>query len=348
MSKFHTSSGWHQAKTTVTVDNSEAELQFTAEDYGPELLHQDGNWLVVGYISHDDDPSFNPLTDSDCQGNLYHSDRGYQHYDPSEILSHLRIVDSDGVPEEDVLVTIDNHTDTLIGHVKYMIMASYQDDVGQVADWFENQQFEDAQLAGWARPDGTVDYAAVLTDCGQDIVNEIDNWVYSGIFYEKVPEMLKALYKANWKQIVSPFVVPVEYSAYQETRVYVTTWDGDTDELPNAIWVADTGAEENITCGEILGDSDLREKAEAYAKSVLDEYEKWCNGDVYGVCTEVFARPDEDSDYELISDESCWGFIGQEYAEEECERMFKGEVDSLLATQQKHHGNEHQIELPLA
>jgi hypothetical protein len=68
-------------------------------------------------------------------------------------------------------------------------------------------------------------------------------------------------------------------------------------------------------------------KMQADSNSILDEYSKWCNGDVWGYVVEV-----RDQDGEELTDEadSCWGFIGYEYATEELERAFKYAVEKYI------------------
>lgn len=50
------------------------------------------------------------------------------------------------------------------------------------------------------------------------------------------------------------------------------------------------------------------EDREKYARGALETYTQWCNGDVWGY--KVFDDDDEEVD-------SCWGFFGYEYAEQE-------------------------------
>lgn len=56
---------------------------------------------------------------------------------------------------------------------------------------------------------------------------------------------------------------------------------------------------------------------EGFARSVLEEYTDWCNGDVYGVCEEThrLTDPDDGGEWESVKDDACWGFIGQSYTE---------------------------------
>lgn len=48
------------------------------------------------------------------------------------------------------------------------------------------------------------------------------------------------------------------------------------------------------------------------SNSTLDEYSNWCNGEVYGYILMTF-----DKDGKLTSEDSCFGYIGSEYADKE-------------------------------
>ena len=51
---------------------------------------------------------------------------------------------------------------------------------------------------------------------------------------------------------------------------------------------------------------------EEAARAILNEFTSWCNGDVYGIVTMV------QNDYgEWEEGDTCWGFIGYDYAREE-------------------------------
>lgn len=50
----------------------------------------------------------------------------------------------------------------------------------------------------------------------------------------------------------------------------------------------------------------------------LDEYTKWCNGDVYGVVEAHYSRSSVEDSWALVDDvhDSCWGYIGSDVAQE--------------------------------
>lgn len=66
-------------------------------------------------------------------------------------------------------------------------------------------------------------------------------------------------------------------------------------------------------------DSLLYAKAVEYCKGILEEYNDWVNGNAYGVVAYVIDRSTgrrlEDEDNE------CWGYLGQQHAEEELEAL---------------------------
>lgn len=54
---------------------------------------------------------------------------------------------------------------------------------------------------------------------------------------------------------------------------------------------------------------------ESFARSVLEEYTDWCNGNVYGVVEETYLRLGDNDEWEATDVEACWGFIGIDYTE---------------------------------
>lgn len=59
------------------------------------------------------------------------------------------------------------------------------------------------------------------------------------------------------------------------------------------------------------------------SNSVLDEYSKWCNGEVYGYSVVVY-----DKQGMVLEEDECWGFIGEEYANQEKLSVMQNYVES--------------------
>lgn len=68
-----------------------------------------------------------------------------------------------------------------------------------------------------------------------------------------------------------------------------------------------------------------RMACEIYAQQFLDTYNEIISGNIYGCVCEVF-----DDAGEQVDDESCWGFIGSEYAEESLKSEFFDPMVSRL------------------
>lgn len=70
--------------------------------------------------------------------------------------------------------------------------------------------------------------------------------------------------------------------------------------------------------GKILTKA-IKQKAVDSMTATVTEYDSYLTGDVYGVCHEIFVNvgTDEEPAWESYDEESCWGFYGSEYAEQE-------------------------------
>jgi hypothetical protein len=66
-----------------------------------------------------------------------------------------------------------------------------------------------------------------------------------------------------------------------------------------------------------------------YADSVLEEFSDWCNGSIYGVCVQKLTRADEDSEWEQVESDECWGFIGYEHAKNSLKEDYMPEEESV-------------------
>ena len=96
----------------------------------------------------------------------------------------------------------------------------------------------------------------------------------------------------------------------------------------------------------------VREKARKCLKAEVTEYDLYLQGEVYGICIDRLVNVSDDPDlpkwesdttrrlmgyngdgsaiHTSSADDTCWGFYGDEYAEEEMKREFKDAVASWL------------------
>lgn len=112
-----------------------------------------------------------------------------------------------------------------------------------------------------------------------------------------------------------------------------------------AVWVPDEDAISNIRASVMselgIGEppagstpidarilsAKMYEKAREYCKGILEEYNDWANGSVYGVVVYVIDR--QTGRRIKAHDDECWGFIGSTYAESELEEAILAKVVEL-------------------
>jgi len=319
--QIRTRSYWHKS-ATIDIDDETIELEFAALECHSGLAEKIGNMLVVAYLVDDDSPP-NPMKDYDGQGDLYTDGQGHVITDnPYEIKRQLRLRGgrwSEDQPELDHEFKLDGVTTTLWDLAADEYMGRLRKDQDLLEQWVKFKQREegldDELVEGRLYP---VDWEELRRDLSD----------VNGVYCDEVEELAIDLYSKHWESMVGPFVIPVNYCHSNHgpgtTSIGVDNWDGDWQDPPNAVWVADKCAEQNIV-GPGMSDADIRKSATEYAEGVLNEYAKWCNGEVYGCVVEIFENttPDEESaTWEQRDSDSCWGFIGYDYAEKTLEEEF--------------------------
>ena len=357
----------------VEVDGVDIELPVTFEpvSYIDVLVKMVGNQLVLAYLVNDSDAGDSPLEAGTANGEIFTVQPRYARNsrvtdNDHRILSALGLTHY-GEPNLCKLFHLNGEKATLFD----LAMAQF------VADLHSNTDLQEELWETLDLPTET-DFAAWSggePNDGRYPTNlaELEAQVYHGQapFYERVEEMAVALYRTHWRTIAGPFVVPIAASG---SRYWATSWDGDTDDMPDGIWVADNEAEENITTsaysdaakirwagavgsasdpchaivmveGQVAFDAgpdsgswgralkwveqkfgpadtaDVIRAATEYAESVLKEYSLWAEGEVYG-CFVALYEQQEDGQWEMTKDESCWRFIGSEWAEEALKSEF--------------------------
>lgn len=81
------------------------------------------------------------------------------------------------------------------------------------------------------------------------------------------------------------------------------------------------------------GNTDTPEGLFSAACQVCESYTAWCNGWVYGVVTETFRRATETIDgydgWTQVSEEACWGYVGEENAQSVADEDHRSAVADL-------------------
>lgn len=94
-------------------------------------------------------------------------------------------------------------------------------------------------------------------------------------------------------------------------------WDTSRAE---SVWVPDKCLREELE--KIKDPQERYSQAVEYAKQAVEAYNAWSCGDCYGVVVQTHAK-----DGEMTDDDSCWGYIGGDYARDELAAKIKREVE---------------------
>lgn len=363
---------------TLPDGQGELELAYEPHDEDNILFERVGDQMVIAYLVHDACTGFNPLKDSDCQGDLYtkspHWARDSTITDNDSELRSALGLDSYGTVDQYREVTIEGVTKDLGKHAAeqlYLALTEEQltDQLLQLNRWNIINLSEGDTLDKLESGEPSRQLLTHLrTKYEKQIRDDLED--PNGYHSDLLTERIDSLYAKHWQEIAGPLVVPVSSNRCDyETTYTVTTWDGDTSDLPDGVWVADKGAEQNIGNGSRLNitidyekpigqyrgpksywvrDSDrqvasfdsyeaasahvaatyaerpfdIATAARHYAEGVLEEYSKWCSGEVYGCVVHTYDLKSGDDDEpqwiqgEVDIGEECWGFIGEEYAVE--------------------------------
>lgn len=232
---------------TLTTDN-DIDLELTFEPVGDPLVHQVGNKIAVAYMVQDDSPS-NPMTSNDGEGTLYTRSRGYgggvitdndsefygalglDHYGAVDIDKEFQATES-WIDCNGILQT----KTTLRDLAADEFVAGFDANEDFKQRWVEHVE-GDVLVEG---QDYTIDMVALRRDLLDD----------SGCFYSEMDTLALSLYPKYWQRIAGFGVVPVDYCESNHgpgtTSVGTTTWDGDVDDLPTGVWVADDDVMGNL------------------------------------------------------------------------------------------------------
>ncbi len=234
---------------SIEIDGIEVPVEYAPyyEDF--VLAERVGDKLVVAYLVQDTD-AFNPMKAGDANGDIYTMPSRYGggsiSDNASEIYSQLCVNGgrwSD--PEPDIDYPFHLGEDPGAGKTSCRDLAADQvyeellKDPEEVADYFRREGMPALGLKSryvhWLK-----------SKEGEDLIFR-DLLDVNGVFSERVEVVAREMFRKHWKRIVGPYVVPMYYSAERGScSISFSEWDGDWEDLPNCIWVADKLAIENI------------------------------------------------------------------------------------------------------
>ena len=242
----------HRTHSLTTGDGQEVELGHGPYCENDILAEVVGDKLVVAYLVQDDNPE-NPMTESDGQGVLYTlPSRGWGGGSITDNAGGIySALGCDGYGGVDIDKTFacelgiaypgtqqPRHL-CLRDIAAIQFLAKIGADHGMIAQWFYQM---DMKL------DEGETFDEAFQTHHDDIWRDLED--SDGVFCSEVESLATSLYHDYWQQIAGPFVVPCDYCSSNHgpgtASLSVTSWDGDPDDLPNALWVADECAIENL------------------------------------------------------------------------------------------------------
>lgn len=140
---------------------------------------------------------------------------------------------------------------------------------------------------------------------------------------------------AEQGKVGTPYAVPLETlyrGGYREVP-----WDDDRK--IEAVWIPDDPLLE-----ELKGYPEAERARRAYERFevMIEEYNKWAEGDTWGVTVDEFTRTGP-NEYERTDNDSCWGYIDHEYALDEASGNLLGYRNNFLANHgKKEHAHDHE------
>jgi len=341
---------------TIPGTEIEVELPIQPDsimDFKEPLVRITPDQIVLGYLAHDDDCD-NPLEDCDGMGHIYECRRhGSTLEEYCKALGlrcdgggpDLELVDEDAVVAEahrelreqaelaavPNLNTSPNFDDALErceelytrepGQSDIDFVCACLDTVSELSYVIDTDTIRE-KLWEQGRANGTIGskYAVLLDvyehggiayslsgdgmQCQFDTARAGAVWVPDDCCVDEIKRRAEVYRKGKiWQERGRYAVRTWESFGYYDPRIHPNFehWGDAFDYLKTL---------QETTFLQDLPDAE-RQAARELAKSAAEEYTKWCNGDCYGVVVVTY-----DKDGEQIDWDSCWGFIGDDYAYE--------------------------------
>lgn len=242
---------------TLTLDD-DIELDIDIEPYNVDdtLVERVGeNIIVIGYLAHDSIGfSSNPMENCYGQGHIYTRNEGVITDNEPELMGVLGL-DSYGYVDLDREFTFTPYVDYR-GILQTRVSLR---DLGAAVIWNELEADREGAFSDWliqsnvgTHPGFSAEEIWIDLQCQRELWAELLD--SNGYFSEGVTRAGEDLYPEYWQDVAGPYVVPLHYSSGRgNTSITLADWDGDPAYPPNAVWVADAGAEENIGDGATYG-----------------------------------------------------------------------------------------------
>lgn len=354
----------HFSRTTHYLAFNDLELPVQHEPAGhiDPLVEQIGNRIVLGYLSYDSDCE-NPLDDCEGMGSIHYMGRDRGSREDEAIIYRAMGLDRYGEPNLDLVErdTVHQHfKDRLMKEPDFYLQAvrllkteplqvdwdtlscAYSGEEGNlIPSATEDEAFRDA----WQkmRDAGEIgDRDAVVLDvyehggmvlsisgegmqCRWDTSRGGAMWLPDDEARKEIDSRAQlyrygSIQEVELRSVTAYHVHPWKQAEYGLMRgdsiAAYPTWR----EARQALELLKDAPDVVIAPEKLARET----AAEEICRSSLEEYNAWLAGDCYGMTVEVFEV--EGEQVKPVEDDSCWGFIGQKWAESELKCHFESEV----------------------
>lgn len=289
----------------------------------------DGRW-VVGYLSVDPDPQ-NPLESCAGLGKLYDRRCGYR--TNQQYWEHVST-------EPRLGWEVDMIQGRTVYHTPLSVFWDVYDHSGEVwrvrgsGRFFPDEQWDVTQAAGiWVPGDACLEH--IHDTAQQRIIPEaLREHVHIG-YYSQEP------YGKDGRGYLNRILVRIDVNAATKPYLFeIPRFARHAHLLPDQWNLFPKGYRSfeaaikaalralKISQPTKVERNRLRQAvARECSASACEVWNRYCSGDCYGVCVEVFTADGED----CVDEDACWGHLGGDYAKEELAREVDGTVKQLTA-----------------
>jgi hypothetical protein len=287
--------------TVYTEDFEGHDYELDFEAVSAVLKAKVGDKVVMSYLVYDNCRDIEDMMGEGC-GELisFHRDNRSNHHKGLEALGN----NNDGEPDLDAVWS--NHWAEAIRRYIECVLSDHAD-ADTVVNYEETQNYEPRDgetLAERARRYVTADAEEAYSwnyvseeDTMRDVLEKM--WSEPAYFPGNPDAQLLSVYShggEHWSLA----------GGGMQCR-----WDTNNSA---GVWIPDEFMSKELAA---LPENERSEKARAYCQSFLDSYNDIISGQVFGCVTQVY-----EEDGTKIGDESRWGFVGSDHAEESLKSDF--------------------------
>lgn len=326
-------------------------------DYDDDILaHIEGNKSVIAYLVLDEGGHENPITNGYANG-VFVTKSPYMARDmiiTDDDYAYRRALclDSYDQPDVDHRFRLDGESVTLFDLAVREMMRRLKADEGSIREeWCAHKYGELVEGQEYEVDYNEVKHAMLDGDFYSDEVTSLAMQLYKQHWRHVVGDVIPVHYHSergstsislddnwdgDWEDTMPRGVWIADKDVLDNFCVYADgikisqVFDEETKKYTDQYGVEYRGLLCKVgTLGDCIAYADAnypttfedrRRCLVKYAEPVLQEYADWCDGNIFGCVVETFELGEEEAT--RVSEDSCWGYIGRDYALETLKTEF--------------------------